>query len=210
MEGQITALRVQRRNRNRVSVYLDGRFALGLPAIVAAMLKVGQYLSDSEIADLEDEGAVEEAYNLALNYLSYRPRSRAEIVGYLQGRSLAENQIEAVSHRLERAGLLDDQAFARFWVENRERFRPRGPRALRYELRGKGVSEAIIDEAVTTVDFAGSAYRAAAKKAQHWRHLEPLDFTKKVVDYLARRGFAYGVAREVAERHWRELTSEGE
>ncbi len=207
MGGQITALRVQKRNRNRVSVYLDGRFALGLPAIVAATLKVGQHLSDSEVANLEDEGTVEQAYNSALNYLSYRPRSRAEIVRYLERRTLGENQIEAVADRLERAGLLDDEAFAQFWVENRERFRPRGSRALRYELRGKGISEAIIGEAVATVDFAESAYRAAAKKARQWCHLEPLDFTKKVVAYLARRGFAYDVAREVAERHWRELTS---
>jgi len=210
MGGQITALRAQKRKRDRVSVFLDGRFALGLPAIVAATLKVGQYLSDSELADLEDEGASEEAYNAALNYLSYRPRSRAEIVRYLRRRTLGENGIEAVAERLESAGLLDDRAFAQYWVENRERFRPRGPRALRYELRDKGVSEAIIEEAVATVDATDSAYRAAAKKARQWRHLEPLDFTKKVVAYLARRGFAYGVARETAERHWRELTSEGE
>lgn len=210
MGGQITALRVQKRDRSRVSVYLDGRFSLGLPAIVAATLKVGQHLSDSEIAALEAEGTVDKAYNSALDYLSYRPRSRAEIVKYLRRRTLGEDQIEAIADRLERAGLLDDQAFAQFWVENRERFRPRGPRALRYELRGKGISEAIIDEVLATVDATDSAYRAAAKKSHQWRHLEPLDFTNKMVAYLARRGFAYGIAREVAERHWRELVSEGE
>lgn len=208
MAGKITALRVQKKNRDRVSVYLDGRFALGLPAIVAATLKVGQFLSDAEVAKLEEEGTTEWAYNLALNYLSYRPRSRSEVVAYLGRRGLGESQLAAVIGRLERAGLVDDEAFAQFWVENREQFRPRGPRALRYELRGKGVTDEVIDRAVSMVDVADSSYRAAAKKARQWRHLEPMDFLQKLVAYLARRGFAYGVAREAAERHWKELGSE--
>jgi regulatory protein len=210
MAGRITALKVQKKNRDRVSVYLDGRFALGLPAIVAATLKPGQILSDSEIKILEEEGAAEGAYNSALNYLSYRPRSRAEVCIYLQRRGVAGGQIEAIISRLERAGLLDDEAFARFWVENREQFRPRGRRALRYELRGKGIGEELIDQAVATVDAADSAYRAAAVKVRQWRQLERLEFRQKVVAYLARRGFAYGVAREVADQHWAELTSEEE
>jgi regulatory protein len=208
MAGRITALKVQKKNRDRVSVYLDGRFALGLPAIVAATLKPGQILSDAEITVLEEDGAAEGAYNSALNYLSYRPRSRAEVFIYLQRRGVTEGQTEAVISRLERAGLLDDEDFARFWVDNRERFRPRGPRALRYELRGKGINEEIIDQAVAAVDAADSAYRAAAMKVRQWRDLDPLEFKKKVVAYLARRGFAYGVAREAADQHWAELTTE--
>jgi len=208
MAGRITALKFQKKNRDRVSVYVDGRFALGLPAIVAATLKPGQFLSDDEIRALEDGGAVEGAYNSALGYLSYRPRSQAEVLAYLRRRGVTESQIDAAIQRLVRAGLLDDEAFARFWVENREQFRPRGLRALRYELRSKGIAEEIIDRAVAAVDAAEGAYRAAATKARQWRHLEPLEFRRKVVGFLARRGFAYGVAQEAAARHWAELASE--
>ncbi len=205
MAGKITALEVQKKNPDRVSVYLDGRFALGLPAIVAARLVRGQFLTDAEIEALQDRGEVETAYNKVLDYLSYRPRSRAEVEAYLQKRGVAEPQREPIVERLERAGLLDDEAFAQFWVENRERFRPRGLRALRYELRGKGVGEETIEQALAAVDTSESAYRSASKKARQLKHLDQKTFYRKIVEYLARRGFEYEVARETAERHWTEL-----
>ena len=205
MAGRITALKYQKRNRNRVSVYLDDRFAFGLPAVVAASLRTGQHLSDAEVEALQEQGNVEAAYSRVLDYLSYRPRSQAEVVTYLQKRDLSDAQIEAVTARLKRAGLVDDEEFARFWIENREQFRPRGPRALRYELRSKGIGDDVIDQALAGIDVSESAYRAAGKKLRQWNHLDRKTFDRKMVEYLARRGFDYEVAREVARRHWTEL-----
>jgi regulatory protein len=207
MAGEITALKYQKKNRNRVSVFLDGRFAFGIPAIVAASLKLGQTLSEAEIESLQDKGSLERAYNRTLNYLSYRPRSRAEVFDYLQKRGHSEDQIDDITERLERAGLLDDEAFAVYWVENRERFRPRGARALRYELRAKGIAESLIDRALASIDASASAYRASSRKAQQLSHLDQPTFERKLVEYLLRRGFEYGVAREVAEHHWDALTT---
>jgi regulatory protein len=191
-----------------VSVFLDGKFAFGLPAIMASRLKRGQVLSDAEIQSLEAEGAVETAYDRTLNYLSYRPRSRAEVERFLQKRGLSEAQIEPVAQRLERAGLLDDEAFARYWVENRERHRPRGLRALRYELRQKGISTETIDRALASVDVPDSAYRSAGRKARQLAHLDREKFADKLVAYLARRGFDYEIARETAGRLWAELAAD--
>jgi regulatory protein len=205
MAGKITGLKYQKKNPDRVSVYLDGRFAFGLPAILAARLKPDQFLTDAEIELLQAEGDTEKAYNRALDYLGYRPRSRQEIERYLQKRDMPQVQIEAVIGRLEHAGLLDDEAFARFWVENRERFRPRGLRALRYELRSKGVNEAIIAGVLETVDAAESAYRSAEKKARQLSNLDRQTFYRKMIAFLSRRGFAYEVAREVTDRYWVEL-----
>lgn len=209
MAGKITTLEVQKRNPDRVSVYLDGRFAFGLPAIVAARLARGQFLSDAEVAELQEEGAAEEAYNRALHFLSFRPRSRAEIEGYLEKRSVNAPQIEKIAARLERAGLLDDEAFAQYWVENRERFRPRGLRALRYELRNKGIRDDTIERALASVDVSDSAYRSAGRKARQLRDMDRQTFFRKLVEHLARRGFSYDVARETAERLWAETVSEG-
>jgi regulatory protein len=203
--AQITALKYQKKNPDRVNVYLDGRFGFGLSAILAATLKPGQVLSDAEIELLKEQDGAEVAYNRALNYLSYRPRSRAEIVRHLERHGVPADRIEAATHRLERAGLLDDEAFARSWVENRERFRPRGLGALRYELRNKGIGDEIVDEVLAAVDVSASAYEAAIKKAHQWSHLDRPTFQRKLMDYLARRGFDYEVAQEVALRCWEEL-----
>jgi regulatory protein len=209
MAGKITALKVQKKNRDRVSVYLDDRFAFGVPAIVAARLARGQFLSDAEIESIREQGDVETAYHRALDYLSYRPRSRAEVAAYLEKRNLLEQQLEDVLERLERAGLLDDEAFAQYWVENRERFRPKGPLALRYELRLKGISSEIIEQSLDSVDFSASAYRSASKKARQVGHLDQREFHQKIVEYLARRGFDYEVARQAAECHWSERMAGG-
>ena len=209
MAGRITALKYQKRNRNRVSVYLDDRFAFGLPALVAASLRTGQNLTDAEIEALQGEGRIESAYGRALHYLSYRPRSRAEMVAYLEKRGQPEDQVKAIILRLERAGLMDDKEFARYWVENRERFRPRGMHALRHELRSKGIDDETIEGALESIDVSVSAYRAAHRKARQLSHLERREFDRKLMEYLGRRGFNYEVAREVAERHWQELEGEG-
>lgn len=209
MAGKITSLEYQKKNPKRVSVFLDGRFAFGLPEIVAARLARGQFLSDAQVEELKKEGSVETAYSKTLDYLSYRPRSRAEVEAYLEKRGLSGSEAEATILRLERAGLVDDLAFAQFWVENRERFRPRGLRALRYELRQKGIDERTIEKALADVPVSESAYRSASKKAHQFSHLDRQAFWQKMVPYLARRGFDYEVAREAVDRVWSEL-SQGE
>jgi regulatory protein len=151
MAGTITALRFQKRNKDRVNVYLDGQFAFGLAVIKAVRLRVGQALSDDDVARLRAQDKVERAYERALNFLSYRPRSEDEVRRNLRQKDVEDEVVEVVVERLTRAGLLDDREFARYWVENRLQFNPRGARALRHELRGKGVSASVIAD--TLADF---------------------------------------------------------
>lgn len=199
MAGTITALRWQKRNKDRVNVYLDGRFAFGLAAIAAANLRVGQTLSDEEIAHLQAKDDVERAYEHALNFLSYRPRSEAEVRRNLREKDIEDEVIEAVIERLTRAGLLDDHAFARYWIENRLEFNPRGVRALSHELRRKGVSDAIIAEALAGFDEEAVARKAAGSAAPRLAHLEPAEFRRRLEAHLARRGFSYAVIEPLVE-----------
>ncbi|MCP4539264.1 MAG: hypothetical protein GY832_19180 [Chloroflexi bacterium] len=193
MAGKITALRYQKRNKERVNVYIDERFVFGLAAIEAARLKVGQMLSDDEIAQLQVRDQVERAYERALNFLSYRPRSEIEVRRNLRKKDIMDEVMEMVVERLTRAGLLDDREFARFWVDNRMQFNPRGERALRYELQRKGISDSIIANALADLDVETAARQVVEKGAQRFMHLEPRDFRRKLGAYMARRGFSYAV-----------------
>ena len=83
----------------------------------------------------------------------------------LQQKGVSEEAVEAVIQRLCRAKLLDDEAFARYWISNREQFKPRGEYALRYELRQKGVAGSIIDALLQGADETESAYREAISLA---------------------------------------------
>jgi len=111
MSGTITALKAQKRNKDRVSVYLDGRFAFGVKDIVAVKLRIGQFLTDDDIVELQGQDVFERAYDRALNFLSYRPRSEAEVRRYLQDKQIPETVINATVERLARIDLLDDEAF---------------------------------------------------------------------------------------------------
>jgi regulatory protein len=208
MENQITALKVQKHNKERVNVFLDGEYAFAVNLMVAARLKPGQRLTPAQIVELKEEGTLDLAYQQALHYLSLRPRSESEMIAYLQGKEYAEDVVAAVMGRLKVQGDVDDDAFARFWVDNRTRFRPRGARALRYELRQKGLETATIDEALEEQDEAAAAWAAIEGRLDRWQALPRDEFDKKLMGYLARRGFDFGVCRRATEAAWRRLHGE--
>ncbi|NDJ78393.1 MAG: RecX family transcriptional regulator [Chloroflexi bacterium] len=208
MGRTITALEAQKRNKDRVNVYLDGEFAFGLALMEAAHLHKGQVLSDDDIADLRARDEVTRAVDRAINLLARRPYSTTEIRRNLIKHDIDNAVIDAALERLVNLGYVDDRAFAEFWVENRDRFRPRGPRALRYELRQKGVAPDIIDSVLQDLDAGDAAYRVAQGKLSRWRGLTEDDFRKKMMAFLGRRGFDYDVIRDVVERVMAELENE--
>lgn len=210
MSGTISALAVQKKNKDRVNVYLDGKFAFGLAAIEAVKLRRGQTLSDEDIAALKARDEAEQARQQALGFLEYRPRSVEEIRRYLSDKGYPDETLEQVIARLADAGLLDDRAFAHFWLENRAAFRPRSARALRQELRQKGVPADIIAELLDEEHNEDeAAYQAALPGARRWCGLDATSFRKKLESLLVRRGFSYEVAREATARAWQAVNESG-
>ncbi len=208
MEGKITALKAQKRNQNRVSVFLDGKFAFGLARIVAAWLHVGQELTSEQVAKLRAQDNVEVAYQKALNFLSYRPRSEAEVQERLVKHGYAEADIETVLQRLRDNRFVQDSEFARQWIENRSTFRPRSRRVLAMELRQKGVGEETIQDALTDAeDDEELAYQAAVRRLKRYENLDWEAFREKLGGFLLRRGFTYGTVSPVVRRLWQELQS---
>lgn len=208
MEQIITALQVQKKNPQRVNVFINGEFAFGLARIVAAWLKVGQVLSETKITELKAQDEKEKALQRALNLISYRPRSEAEVQNNLKKHQIPEETIHAVVTRLRETGILDDQKFAETWIENRATFRPRSRLALRMELKQKGVNQEIIEEALAHVSDEEQAYEAGQKKARQLRNKEEQEFKRKLFGFLARRGFSYEVASPVIKKLWEEMNKE--
>jgi regulatory protein len=202
----ITALKAQVKNKNRVNVYLDGEFAFGLVLIEAIRLKVGQTLTEADVDRLKNADNYEKAYEKTLNFLSFRQRSESEIRKYLKKKEQPEDHIDRIVERLRNAGLIDDKAFAGMWVENRAAFKPKGKRALKAELRAKGVPAAEIEAALENVDEAQAAQQLANSRAVRIMRAKPtkIEFKKKLFDFLARRGFGYETISDAVERAWRE------
>jgi regulatory protein len=210
MGRTVTAITVQKKNKDRVSVYLDGEYAFGLARIVAAWLSVGQELSEEKIAQLNSRDEVEAAYAKALRLINQRDHSSAEIRQYLKRHEVMEPAIDDVVGRLERAGLVNDERFAQNWIENRSEFRPRSRRALAFELRSRGVSPDAIETALEQTDEEEMAYRAALKQSSKYQHLTWPEYRQKMIAFLARRGFSYSTSAPVAQRTWQETQSEND
>lgn len=203
----ITGLKTQKRNKDRINVYLDDEFSFGVARIVGAWLKIGQEISDDKIKELLSKDEVEVALQKAINFISYRPRSAKEVSLRLKKYDASEDVIEEVIERLVRGGMLNDSNFAEMWVENRSTFKPRGRKALRVELRHKGITDEAIETSIANLDEDELAYRAAFKQARRLKHLEWQDFRKKLYGFLARRGFNYDVISGVVPKVWEEHTS---
>ena len=207
MTKTITALSVQKRNKERVSVFLDGEYAFSLSLNAALALKRGQVLSPADIERLQGEDDVLRAYNHALRLLGYRPRSRLEIERYLRQKGYEAEAIDAAMARLVTNRYVDDEAFARSWLNHRERLRPRGARGLSHELRQKGVERDIIEAVLTDLDEETSAWAAIEGKLHRWRGLDQADFRKKAMGFLSRRGFDYDTVRKTCDKAWEAMDS---
>ena len=202
---KITAIEPQQKNSQRVNVYLDGEFAFGLASILAAWLKVGQELSEEKIASLKTDDESEITYLKALHFLSYRPRSSAEVHQNLTKRGISDTLAKATVSRLQSSGLVNDNAFAQAWVENRHTFRPRSKSALRMELRRKGLNDETIQSVLDEqVDEQALAFEAARKYARRLAGLEWPEFRQKLGGFLARRGFSYTTLAPVVSEVWKE------
>lgn len=210
MPNIITALQIQKQNKERVNVFLDGQYAFAVQLMLAAGLQKGQQLTPAEIAELQQTDEEQRAYASAIHFLGYRPRSRAEVKDHLLGKQFTLAVVEAALERLTTEKYLDDEAFAQYWRENRERFRPRGARALRYELRQKGIEKAVIDEALGDLDEEATAWAAIEPKLDRWATLEEAAFVNKVLGHLARRGFSHEIARRISRRAWASLGRQDE
>lgn len=207
MPAKITAIEPQKKNPQRVNIYLDGEFAFGLAKIVAAWLKVGQELDEAKIASLKAEDEREAVYQKALHFLSYRPRSSAEVRQNLTRRGVAPALVEVTIARLQENGLLDDGQFARLWIENRGAFRPRSHAALKMELRKKGLDDQAIQSALEAEaeDEEQLVRLAARKQARRYAGLAWPEFRRKLGAFLARRGFSYATFAPVLSEVWQEI-----
>lgn len=160
----------------------------------------------AERADPEPRAQFDAALDLALGYLAPRPRSQREVRQRLLHGGFTAGTADEVLAALARQGLVDDDAFARYWVEQRRQFRPRGARLLSLELRQHGVAADLAEASSQTVadDAEEDAYRAARARARALRALDEATFKQRLGQFLARRGFGWDVITPTVRRLWQE------
>lgn len=199
---KITALKIQARNKDRVNVFVDGayRFSLDIAQVAELGVRNGAEYSEEQLAELESESQFGKLYTRALEYALVRPRSQREMRDYLYRKTrdsrtktggvkkgVSKELAERAFDRLAAKGHLDDEKFARYWVENRNVRKGVSRRKLQAELSAKGVDRPIVDAVLgdSVRTDADEIQKIIVKKAHRY------DDRQKLIAYLARQGFSY-------------------
>lgn len=205
----------------RVRIHLDrgDPFEVALEALEQTRLGVGDALPSTTRHHLTNADADVRVRDAALNLLSYRARTRAELRRKLVAKDFRPARVDACLERLQERGLLDDRAVAAAFVRDRLRFRPRGSVRLAQELRAKGVrgdvarqvvEDVLGEEEVTEADLAQEVAEGWVARQSPGlltalvradRSPEAEKARRRLHGYLARRGFrgaALGRAMDVA------------
>ena len=210
-EGTITRVVAQKRDAERVSVFIDDAFAFGLALDLAveAGLRKGKRLTVAEQETLLEKEGVHRARVAALDYLTYGAKTIFEVRRKLREKGFADPAIDDAIAHLEDYGYVDDEAYARAFARGRFTGRGYGPQRLRADLLKRGVAketiEAALDDLVESVDMDASALRLARPKwASLAREPDLRKRQKKTMDFLLRRGYGFDTVRETVDVLMRE------
>lgn len=148
----------------------------------------------------------EKYLNKSLRFLSFRPRSEKEIRDNLLRKKAPHEVIERIVSSLKEHKFLNDDDFAKWFIDQRLRFRPKGMRIIKMELKQKGISQEIIDDAISKLptDDEGSpinndsesAKKLVEKRLPRYKDLEKREIYNKLGSFLARRGFDWDTIKK--------------
>lgn len=203
---KITSISAQAKNPDRVNVSVDGkyRFSLDIYQVVELGVKIGKEYSEEELTALENESQFGKLYARALEYCLMRPHSSREVRDYLWRKTRAtkyksrageikeragvnEDITERIFNRLVERDYVNDEKFARWWIENRNVKKGTSLRRLEMELRAKGVDAKIIADQLRSSARSeeDELKKVIAKKQARY------DDQQKFKQYLMRQGFSY-------------------
>ncbi len=197
---KITKIESQRR-KNRVNIYVDNEFALGIDeeVMIKYNLKKDMEVDDNFIENILLAEEENKALNYTLKLLSYRQRSEKEIYDALKRKGYMEEHIENVIANCRDKNYLNDKQFARSFANDKINLNKYGPERIKHELKLKGVSRNIIDE---VVDFDRDeqydmAMEVASKRMNSYRNDDKRAIYRKMSGFLQRRGFSYDIISKV-------------
>lgn len=205
--GTVTRVSPQRRNGDRVSVYIDDEFAFGLYQETALRHGVsrGIYLSISEQEKILADDQLIIARVTALRYLGERARTTYEVRQKLKKKGFQEEVIEPVLQRMDELGYLDDSGYTAAFIQGRLASKGYGPLRIRQDLQRRGIAAPVVDAALNRLISTEQALDNAVRQAEkRWALLQKerdvRKRRKKLYDYLLRRGYDFDTVRAALDR----------
>lgn len=194
----ITKITVQKKNKDRYNIYMDfGKgeeyaFSVDEDVLIKHQLKKGLVLDDFALSEIGYQDDIRKAYNTAIQYLSRRMRSETEVRKHLAEKEIEEPVILEVIHKLYDYQFLNDEEYAKAFVRTQMNTSDKGSGLIRRELREKGISQNIIDEALKEYPWEeelNTAIKLCEKQVQKLSRNSTKIIKQKLEHLLLRKGF---------------------
>lgn len=201
----ISKITTQKKNKERYNIFLDHgqgeeyAFSVDEAILVQLQLRKGMELTKEKIEEILSEDKIRKGYQYAINYLSYRMRTKKEMNDYLTKKELGEEDIQIVIQRLTKENYLNDLEFAKAFVRSRINLTLKGPGAIKRELFEKGISEKDINESLELFNDYEQLEKAKAfieKKSQTHGRTSRKDQDRKVYSLLLVNGFSQEIIQQ--------------
>ena len=195
--SEITAITPQVKDKTRCNIYLDNRFYCGLTleCVVVNRLKVGQHVSAEQLDEFQLESEKQTALDKALTYITATQKTEKQIRDYLQKKGYVQAVVEYVVEKMRGYNFLNDKGYAQDYVN--EVSGKKGGKLIKLELRKRGVSEAEIDEAISSLSAEDQTQSALQILQKYLRYKDREQATlQKAFRYLLGKGFDYEIAKE--------------
>jgi regulatory protein len=218
LEGRITSIVRQKKDKARASIFLDEEFAFGVcdQTVEEFRLRKGDYIDRELFEKLSEFDLFMESKRIALAYLNYRARSEKEIRERLQKEDIPEPIILRTIEYLKELKLVDDEAWSKSFVNDTLVRKSVSSRQLAFGLAQKGVSKEVIEETISDLNAnetdESRAMRAAEKR---WPRIlktesDPRKQKQKLYTFLAGRGFSFEVINEIYNKLARDHKDESD
>lgn len=185
---KITKLEVQKKNKNRVNLYLDEEFycGLSLEAVVKYNLKVGQEIEEQKLEFLQTDSEREIAQNKAISYISKYQKTEKELKDYLIKKGFDEEIVLEVIKKLKEYSFVDDDIYAKNFIKSKSK--KSGKRKLSFELKKRGIDENLINENIK--EYADDSETILPLCEKYLKN-KPRDYKtkQKAYRFLSSRGF---------------------
>ena len=208
MEGRITSIVRQKKDKARASIFLDEEFAFGVcdQTIEEFRLRKGDYIDRELFEKITDFDLFVEAKRIALAFLNYRARSQKEIKERLEKEDIPESVILRVLDFLAEHKLIDDEAWSKAFVNDTLTRKLVSSRQLAFGLKQKGVPKEVVEATISDLNASESdESRAMSAAEKRWPRIlkterDPRKQKQKLYTFLAGRGFSFETINEVYKK----------
>lgn len=197
---EITSIKPQKNGR-RVNIYLDGRFGFGidLENFISLGLKEGKSYEDNEINEIIKKALFQKTLDKLLRFAILRPRSQKEFELWLKKKKVHASLHDELLSKLKKMDLLDDYKFSLWWIDQRSAFKPRGKRALKYELFNKGIDKDTIERVLSekNINEEKIAKGLLQKNTYKWKRYKGIEQKNKKSQFLISKGINWETIKRV-------------